>query len=75
MSEEYTVVHQWDKTKSDFKELMGEPYKYVETELKKILKVFETGERLNLNEYLTDFRSVVEILEKLNSIYKPKYRN
>ena len=37
MSEEYTIIHQWDKVKGDFEKLMGNPYVYVESELKRIL--------------------------------------
>ena len=75
MSEEYTVIHQWDKVKGDFTKLMNNPYEYVEVVLKDILGIRETGDRLNTLELKQDFNSVVDMLEKLNTIYTPKLKS
>jgi len=75
MSEEYTIVHQWDKVKTDFTEFLRQPYKYVEKELKRILKARTEEGLLNRAVTLQDFKSVVDILEQLNTIYTPRLKS
>jgi len=75
MSEEYTIVHQWDKVKTDFTEFLRQPYEYVEKELKRILKARTEEGLLNRAVTLQDFKSVVDILEQLNTIYTPRLKS
>jgi len=75
MSGEYTIVHQWDKVKPDFTEFLRQPYEYVEKELKRILDALVSARVGERAEVLEDFRSVVDILEKLNSIYTPRLKS
>ncbi len=75
MSEEYTIVHQWDKVKTDFTEFLRQPYKYVEKELKRILKEHTQEAFLSRTEHLQDFKSLVDILEQINSIYTPRLQS
>ncbi len=74
MSEEYTVIHQWDKVRNDFEKLMGDPYVYIEGELKRISKIFDGGNNTEIGIAFLDFKSVVDMLEKLNTIFTPKLK-
>lgn len=73
MSEEYTVIHQWDKVRGDFKEVMTNPYKYVETELKKLVDEFGAMRGVEHSLPFADLKSVVDMLETLNTIYTPEF--
>ncbi len=73
MSREYTVIHQWDKVKSDFAEVMKNPYEYVEREFKKALTNLETKD--TIDEGMQDLASLLDMIEILNTIYSPDLKN
>ena len=73
MSEEYTVVHQWGKVKTDFGKVMKDPYKYVEDEFDKALSNVRAAD--TIAEGIQDLDSLLNMLKVLNTIYSPVLKN